>query len=389
MKITSGGIQITTSHTVLTASEVAGEGSTANKSSSAAITVTLHAIDDLYPARLNSDGNYYGITFPGDYIGSRGDSKDPFWVEGARSGTGPIDYSGGINVIFNIPAGMNIGANTSGNFGSHSIGGAVAFTGARYELRSVWDSSWTGSAASGAYLSDPSLIINLDTDEWDAAALGNLNITINNSGNTIGAGGSGGYGSRYKGGGGGGGSGQGLHPTWPGGTSHEWTDNFGNGDWGAGQAGSGYKVGQTGGGASGIQGTINTFGAAGAVGFGDPGVGGPATPGVGHSGGSAIYIKSNVATSVTGTTITIANKSTGRMYGGGGGGYGGHSVAGAAGGSMTIQGASGGSTVWNGVTVLGGWQGSILWVDSTNLTVSNTITNDSTIPIVGWDGTWT
>jgi hypothetical protein len=389
MKISSGGIQITTAHTVLTASEVAGEGSTANKSSSAAIEITLNAITGLYADRLNSDGNYYGITFPGDYIGIRGGSKDPFWVAGARSGTGPIDYSGGINVILNIPVGVSIGANTSGTFGSEVVGGAGAFAGARYELRSVWDSSWSGSATNGSYLSDPSLIINLDTDEWDAATLGNLNITINNSGNTIGAGGSGGYGSRTKFGGGGGGGGQGLHPAWGAGAAFESTDNFSSGDWGAGQAGSGYKVGQSGGGASGVQGTLNVFGAGGAVGGSDAGIGGPTVPAGGHAGGTAIYIKSNVATSVTGTTITIANKSTGRMYGGGGGGTGGHSLAGAAGGDMTTQGASGGSALFNGVVIPGGWQGSILWVDSANLAVTNTITNDSSIPISGWDGTWT
>jgi hypothetical protein len=377
-----------------------GTGNTATgntKDLSIPAVVHVNALS-YYTSRKNSDGNYYGIRFPEDYIseGLEGTSKDPF--AGLRTGAGPIDYTDGpIFIIFEIPEGMNIGANTSGNYGSHILGAVGAFTGARYELRSVWDSSWTGSAGSGAYLSDPSLIINLNSNLFKSYALHDLHITIVNRGNTIGAGGSGGYGSRagigLKLGGGGGGSGQGLHPTWPGGTSHEWTDNFGNGDWGAGQAGSGYKVGQAGGGASGIQGTINTFGAAGAVGISDPGAGGPATPGVGHSGGSAIYVQCNTYISNTsypllGTNINIINMPTGRMYGGGGGGYGGHSVAGAAGGSMsnTVQGTSGGST---SAVQLGGWQGSILWVDSANLAVSNTITNhNSDFTIVGWDGTW-
>ena len=133
MKISSGGMQITTSHTILTAGD---GGSTANKSSSGPdpITVTINMLDDTYIDRVNSDGNYYGIVFPGDYIGERGTSKDPFYTAGARTGTDPIDYAGTLNVILNIPAGMKIGANTSGNFGSQTLGGSGTFSGAKYEL---------------------------------------------------------------------------------------------------------------------------------------------------------------------------------------------------------------------------------------------------------------
>ena len=64
------------------------------------------------------------------------------------------------------------------------------------------------------------------------------------------------------------------------------------------------------------------------------------------------------------------------------------------GGDMTTGGSSNfapdGDTDASGhLGYKGGWQGSILWVDSTNLTVTNTITNDSATPIAGWDGVWT
>jgi hypothetical protein len=101
-----------------------------------------------------------------------------------------------------------------------------------------------------------------------------------------------------------------------------------------------------------------------------------------------------VATSTTGTTLTIYNGTTGRMYGGGGGGGGGYSSAGGTGGNMTTGGSSnfgadGAADASGHAAYKGGWQGSILWVDSANLAVTNTITNDSSISIAGWDGTWT
>jgi len=93
-----------------------------------------------------------------------------------------------------------------------------------------------------------------------------------------------------------------------------------------------------------------------------------------------------VASPTTGTTLTIINGPTGRMYGGGGGGGGGYSDQGGAGASML-------NGVWtNGQGSnpgQGGWWGSILWVGSANLTVSNTITNEnSSHVIIGWDGRW-
>jgi hypothetical protein len=36
----------------------------------------------------------------------------------------------------------------------------------------------------------------------------------------------------------------------------------------------------------------------------------------------------------------------------------------------------------------GAWQGSILWVHTANLAITNTITNQSSTAIAGWDGIW-
>jgi hypothetical protein len=393
LKISTGGMGVTASSLFNAATIPSGPP---------ALELIINATDGIIASKENTDGNYYNIIFPDDYIGVRGVfATDPF-ID-ARSGVGAIDWAGNstysstLNIVFNIPTEMSIGGNTSGNYGRQTVGGAGSFAGAKYELTMNWDSGWIsggGAAAHGQYLSDPSLVINLDTDEWNTTTLGNLNVTINNSGNTIGAGGSGGYGGRYKVGGGGGGGGQGLCPVWPGGTSNEFDDNFVSGEMLAGQGGGGYREGGTGGGIVGIQGTIAGGGGGGNKGGVDAGTGHGAAfnlPQAGHVGGTVIYVNSDVASPVT-TNINIVNKSTGRMYGGGGGGAGGKSVDGGDGGSMLTPGTSGETAhdAISGVTVQGGWQGSILWVDSTNLTVSNTITNEnSTNPIVGWDGSWT
>jgi hypothetical protein len=143
--------------------------------------------------------------------------------------------------------------------------------------------------------------------------------------------------------------------------------------------------------ADGTQGDLDNGGIGGikATGASNDGLGSAA-----HAGGSAIYVKSNVASSVTGTTISIINKSTGRMYGGGGGGGGGFSSAGGDGGDMTTGGSSNfgpdGDFNTQGAQAgyKGGWQGNILWVHTANLAITNTITNQSSTAIAGRDGVW-
>ena len=137
MKISTGGISIGIGATDKIAAQVAAKSS----SGPDPITVEINALSGLYAGRENSDGKYYNIEFPGDYIGERGTAEDPFLA--ARTGTGPIDYTGTLNVILNIPFGMSIGGNTSGNFGSQTLGGSGTLSGAKYELRSAWDSSWS------------------------------------------------------------------------------------------------------------------------------------------------------------------------------------------------------------------------------------------------------
>ena len=355
------------------------------------VDLVISANDDLRAGRLNSDGNYYNITFPDDYLGGADLFASARSGAGAKIGSG-VDASANLNIILNIPDGMDIGANTSGNFGSKTLGGAGAFAGAKYEIRGVWDPAYSANPNFGGYLSDPSLVINLDTNHWDSSIYSRLNLTVNNHGNTIGAGGSGGYdGARSSDplkwvGGGGGGGGMGLHPDpWPAGTRFESSDNFSSGAWIAGQGGGGWRTGTASGwGSDGVQGTLDGVGTPGLKGAGSTGQTGPA--GHGHAGGTAIYVQSNVASPTTGTTLTIINGPTGRMYGGGGGGGGGYSDQGGAGASML-------NGVWtNGQGSnpgQGGWWGSILWVGSANLTVSNTITNEnSSHVIIGWDGRW-
>ncbi len=404
MKISpSRGVLVTTGHTILTASTTAGGPSVANKSTPGPITIIIDALSAHVGGMKNSDSNYYNIIFPDHYVGTRGAVDDP--LSSLRSESdGVIDYAGEINVIFNIPVGMSIGGNTSGNYGTGQLTSSANFPnhiGARNVLRKDFISSYTGWAT--AYVSDPSLVINLDTHEWAPSALSHLNITINNSGNTIGAGGSGSFGNAPSAdpdkheGGGGGGAGQGLHPAWPdtgSGMQGVWEidDNFISGEFLAGQPGEGHRTGTVAGwGANGTQSDINSFGTGGAasgVSTGQIGQMGPA-----QVGGSAVYVHSNVATVTTGTTINIVNKSTGRMYGGGGGGPGGVGIDGGDGGSMRI---TPGTTslvpsVGTGTrTVFGGWMGNVLWWQSdSNLVNANTIINENTsYSIGGHDGSW-
>ena len=169
-------------------------------------------------SRLNSDGNYYTITFPDDYIGGASDL-----FASSRSGVGKIGSgvgtSANLDIIFNIPVGMKIGANTV----------------------------LTGLGP------NPCIHFRLDTDEWDSDILSNLNITVNNYGIVVGAGGVGGYGGLHTSGkvtvytvSDGGGSGFGLHPAWGTSQPDDYYDPL-DVDAGspypypiAGQAGSGY-----------------------------------------------------------------------------------------------------------------------------------------------------
>jgi hypothetical protein len=345
-------------------------------------------------SRKNSDGNYYTITFPDDFIGTRGTSDDAF--KDVRVGAGPISlpsagppYGTKLNVILNIPEGMRIGANTANN------------------ILLPRDPS-----ASVRYIrTDPSLYFKFNESDWTQDILTRLNVTVNNHGVLLGAGGSGGWGGVKSDlgktpkwpGQGGAGSGQGLH-------SEHGTNSLGDfydpndTTLPAGQAGSGYgwwigsKLAY---GANGVHGTTEDGGDGGAF-ISNSGNSPTDDGGRGHDGGSVIYYTSDVSTSTTGTYINIHN--AGWMSAGAGGGSG-HR-------DSTQPGGHGGhwasphpfnDSIFKGygfpgkrgaLWVLGGNPGSLFAEDddsptqSGNFTLSNTIINTSGNTIYGADGTW-
>lgn len=345
-------------------------------------------------SRLNDDGNYYTITFPDDYVETRGAGNDPF-KNVRTTPTGPIGLPGGtvaLNIILNVPEDMKVGANTTG--------------------------PWL--------YADPSFHFRLDTDEFDESIISRLNITVNNYGTIIGAGGIGGYGGMivsadktpiYKVSDGGG-SGFGLHPSWGTTSIDDFRDPANETDASlitsgtiAGQAGSGYGWWLTDAarpnafGANGQHGTLEGHGMPGASAHGNAGKGSHLRAGGGGTGGSVFYITSNVHGLHTGTRFNVYNK--GWIVAGTGGGGGSQS-------SLAAKGAGNGgswSTQWvdhltgdpyelgqggDGQNItgagssyaLGGLGGNLIWVHTDNVAVTNSINNQSANTIYGRDGKW-
>jgi hypothetical protein len=360
------------------------------------VEIVISADDPRAASRLNSDGNYYAITFPDDYLGGVDLFAD------ARTGSGKIgsgvDASVNLNIILNIPSTMSIGANTAGTV--------------------IAPVSGSGGYVNETFVhTDPSIHLRLDTDEWDSSVFDRLNITVNNYGYAIGGGGSGGYGgwiissgktTNYYAGDGGG-SGQGLHPDWPSGTMDSYYDRADT-DYKAGQPGAGYGYLRSGMLAKGANGTFSSTTAGGVggtstdVNTGNPAPAEGASRGEsGHHGGTVVYISSNVWSSISGTNVDIYN--AGWMFAGAGGGSGdqqsgvandggsGGKWPGATQGAATTDGVgeTGVQAIVSGLSiyVLGGNPGRILLNASANLSVSNTITNVSANTMYGLDGTWT
>jgi hypothetical protein len=355
------------------------------------VTITINADNDRASGRYNnSDGNYYTITFPDDYL-----SGEDLFLS-ARSGSGKIgsgvDASANLDIILNIPVDMRIGANTANNL--------IPYT-------------TYGTASDHQIYTDPAIHLKLDTDIWDSSILERLNITVNNYGYIIGSGGSGGYGGYFSvegksityNSGDGGGAGQGLNPDWGTGTSdiHKFYDpTYDSGAFGSGQAGAGYGwwriAGIYGHGANGQFGSIYTAGLGGVSAdpqLGIPRPGSDERGGKGHDGGSVIYITSDVGTPTTGTHLNIYNR--GWMFGGGGGGSGVQATNASGGKGGGWPGATQGTGTGVGAggfhqtatsPIAGGNPGYIIHDNSTNLTVSNTIINYASNTIYGRDGTW-
>jgi len=329
-------------------------------------------------ARLNSDGNYYTITVPDDFIGTRGSSDDKFLAARSTSASAiDLPAKANLNVILNIPVGMKVGANTANNININE-----------------------------ANRSDPAIYLNLQTSEWTDDILTRLHITVNNYGLLIGSGGSGGWGGVLATGSksiiylpqGGGGGGQGLHPNHGSTDVTSYRDPNDSGILPAGQAGSGFgrwMGGLNGYGVNGLQGTHDAGGLAGAQGP-DAGYTPNQRGAAGSSGGHIIYYVSNVTTSTTGTHINIHNN--GWMSAGCGGGAGDQTGATSGrGGDWTLipfggddlkfrgMGYPGNQLTGGGTVEFGGYPGRIIANTSNpNLIVSNTIVNNSGNTIYGW-----
>lgn len=416
----------------------------------------------LWGGRKNADGNYYTITFPDDFVGEvnsgeevNGIPKDPFHRYRSSVSPYPIDIPQGLNVTIQIPPGMQLGANThrvhvgsgvvAGGFGNYPHN-SETHQGAVGVVPGVNLNSW-GFMFDAA--SDPCILIDLYTHPgpWSEGSakvtrgtIENLNITIENYGNTIGCGGIGGQGGSRKKtelrSGAGGGGGAGIHmnvaATFSDVNDYSalWSskDEGGIGIGSASQrqvanslvdsppAGVGGRGGsyhpeittRTGTTANGTQGDAKL----GTPGIGGPGsadndlnTGGDISPSRGSWGGSVVYIRCNgvenpgtgyagdtyagpFAEKLTGTLLNIINKSTGRMYGGGGGGGAGDSGRFAGdGGPLGANGAmaqKGGASL-GGTYHHGGSAGAIIHWNTSTIVPANTIVNESSFDIKGRD----
>tara|TARA_S200002703_G_scaffold34481_1_gene29868 strand:- start:13681 stop:15087 length:1407 start_codon:yes stop_codon:yes gene_type:complete len=209
------------------------------------LTLTLNALaysaaGSTIASRKNSDGNYYTVTFPDDFVHTTNSEdtldvsdqtgvtvpRDPF--VGLRSASAPYQIDTPLDITIEIPEGMSIGTNThvthvkardvfSAWDNDHSGLDAIRNSSISYESHSVADRHHYREACA-----DPCILIDFNTDKVTQQTIGSSTITIENSGNTLGGGGFGGMGGiqfKLKGnngeGGGGGGAGMGLHQAIP------------------------------------------------------------------------------------------------------------------------------------------------------------------------------
>jgi hypothetical protein len=441
MKLSSSSLAMTTRHTVLFADldsegNPTGEPSAANKTGGPVpFILTLNALgygthadqSPLY-GRKNSDGNWYTITFPDDFvtdIGKTGELagstttdriyKDPFTEIRNNGGEGQIDlgsnsvYSS-LDVTIKIPVGMDIGANSALTYvSSTDIMAGLAASPRHQGFNSTYGSVFQLNIAA----TDPCILLDLNTNKVTTNTLQNLTITIDNSANCIGAGGSGGFGGLEGTGGkgtdagGGGGGGQGIHGTIPAGVLFSSNTNAPlvnqldarpagmAGLSGSYDPGNDVAGGGSGPAANGVAGSATAAGAGGAGGTADQkrATEGVLYPSSGNWGGSVVYLRSNTYTNATGTTVNIINRSTGFMFGGGGGGGGAgqYTEAGQAGGAGGALGESGSDSTRTGGGNAGGLgspAGAILLWNTANVTPSNSVTNHSSTSMKGMDGTF-
>jgi len=363
---------------------------------------------------------FYNFAFPRDFVSEVNSEdtistdaggtipKDPFY--GYRDDDDAINAA--LKVTIDIPSTMKIGGNSHGKF--------VEFA----DIKNAWDddhpfftepglgsqhskSTIDGTGNSYVYyaMSDPSFMIDFNSNEVTSGTIQDTELTFNvNGGQVIGAGGFGGYGALTQDNNdyttdlaaGGGGGGAGLHPdltSTADSANNTWSLNYhdlhianpanrilgGQG----GRSGSfwdGVPAITSGSGPS-SNGGFGTSSARGARGLNStnqyvvPLQDHPIFEGgAGGWGGSAFYFRSNTytATPLTGTSIEIISTDDAVVAGGGGGGAGGHFGGdGAFGGNL---GKSGDTVAFNLPNPRGGLAGAALFWNTANVACSNTFT---------------
>ena len=183
---------------------------------------------DNLAGRKSTDGRYYTIVFPDDFIGTRSSSTDPF--ANYRDESGRINQS--LLVVLTIPEGVVV----SGNAFFNHITTDELRVGTSYSGDVPYGpADSAGRRTTEIYAAnDPCIKLNLHSNEFTDDALSGLTIRIENSGMLIGAGGWGSYGQisnfsgkyqrNYPGGGGGGGAG--YHPALQTESQADWLGTF-------------------------------------------------------------------------------------------------------------------------------------------------------------------
>lgn len=380
-----------------------------------------------------------GATVPRDPFAGYRSASSPYEIDTPLNIT--IEIPEGMSIGTNSHATHVKAIDVFSSWENDHSGLAATSPGADYALNSRSDEHHYRDASA-----DPCILIDFNTNKVSERTINDTILTIENSGNTLGGGGYGGMGGvRFKEkatngeGGGGGGAGMGLHqtissgnfPTNPTEYSYYQFSNIAvtTGTTGAnipetpdsflplpGTGGLGYNwwphtVNESSNyAANGTSSDIDSFGSGGA-GQGDAINAGRSYPSLSSQtnsftarnpdysvtqagwGGNVVYFRSNVWTdsAISGTRINIINKTTGYMRGGAGGGGGGDEggVGGSGGswyssGSYNTSQAAGTPGKFNALALAhtAGLEGSLIFWNTSNVSVSNTFTNER------GDGNW-
>jgi hypothetical protein len=166
--------------------------------------------------RRATDGKYYTVVFPDDFVGTKFTATDPF--RSHRDKAGRIDEP--LMITLNIPSGVILSGNSFHNhIQATDLSPRNQFLQQGTKYFGPPDSAGRRTTEIFA-ANDPCIKLNLHTGEITDQALAQMLIRIENNGTMVGAGGWGSYGQmniannkdddEYPGGGGGGGAGH--HP---------------------------------------------------------------------------------------------------------------------------------------------------------------------------------